>query len=103
MRNYIAAHSTLKAANVMIMATHTHSGPVADINAPKVKEFLSKAASAVVEADKNLKPSVLSVGRSTEDRISHNRRLKCIDGTTHMCWEKFQPGFLLSGHGAHRS
>lgn len=99
MRNYVAAHSTIKAENVMIMATHTHSGPVADINAPKVKEFLSKAASAVVEADKNLKPSVLSVGRSTEDRISHNRRLKCIDGTTHMCWEKFQPGFVIGPWG----
>lgn len=99
MRNYIAAHSTIKAENVMIMATHTHSGPVADINAPKVKEFLSKAASAVVEADKNLKPSVLSVGRSTEDRISHNRRLKCIDGTTHMCWERFQPGFVIGPWG----
>ncbi len=99
MRAYIAAHSTIKAENVMIMATHTHSGPVAELNAPKVKEFLSKAAGAVVEADKNLKPSVLAVGRSTEDRISHNRRLKCIDGTTHMCWEKFTPGFVIEPWG----
>ncbi len=99
MRAYIASRTTIKPGNVMIMATHTHSGPVAELNAPKVKEFLSKAASAVVEADKNLKPSVLSVGRSTEDRISHNRRLKCIDGTTHMCWEKFTPGFVIEPWG----
>ncbi len=99
MRAYIAGKTTIKAANIMIMATHTHSGPVADLNAPKVKEFLAKAASAVVAADKSLQPSVLSVGRSAENRISHNRRLKCIDGTTHMCWEKFTPGFVIEPWG----
>lgn len=99
MRAYIASKTTIKPDDVMIMATHTHSGPVAELNAPKVKEFLSKAAGAVVLADKNLKPSVFSVGRSSENRISHNRRLKCIDGTTHMCWEKFKPGFVIEPWG----
>jgi neutral ceramidase len=99
MRAYIASKTTIKPGNVMIMATHTHSGPVAELNAPKVKEFLSKAASAIVIADKNLRPSVLSVGRSFEDRVSHNRRLKCKDGTTHMCWEKFAPGFVIEPWG----
>jgi neutral ceramidase len=42
---------------------------------------------------------VLSVGRSREDRVSHNRRLRCIDGTTHMCWEKFKPGFVIGPLG----
>jgi neutral ceramidase len=99
MREYIASKTTIKPGNVMIMATHTHSGPVAELNAPKVKEFLSKAADAVIKADKDLKPAVLSVGRSKEDRVSHNRRLKCIDGTTHMCWEKFEPGFVIGPWG----
>jgi neutral ceramidase len=99
MREYIASETTIKPGNVMIMATHTHSGPVAELNAPKVKEFLSRAAGAVVKADKDLKHSVLSVGRSYEDRVSHNRRLKCIDGTTHMCWEKFKPGFVIGPWG----
>ncbi|MEP6595735.1 MAG: neutral/alkaline non-lysosomal ceramidase N-terminal domain-containing protein, partial [Ginsengibacter sp.] len=99
MRAYIASSTTIKAGNVMIMATHTHSGPVAELNGPKVKEFLSKAANAVILADKNLKASVLSVGRSSENRVSHNRRLKCIDGTTHMCWEKFTPGFVIEPWG----
>jgi len=99
MRAYIASKTTIKPGNVMIMATHTHSGPVSELNAPKVKEFLSRAAGAVVLADRNAKASVLSVGRSTENRISHNRRLKCIDGTTHMCWEKFAPGFVIEPWG----
>lgn len=99
MRTYIASNTTIPAANVMIMATHTHSGPVAELSAPKAKEYLAKAASAAINADKNVKTSVLSVGRSKEDRVSHNRRLKCKDGTTHMCWEKFEPGFVIEPWG----
>ena len=99
MRDYIASNTAIKPGNVMIMATHTHSGPVAELSAPKAKEYLSKAADAVIRADKDLKPASLSVGRSSEDRVSHNRRLKCKDGTTHMCWEKFEPGFVIGPWG----
>jgi hypothetical protein len=83
----------------MIHATHTHSGPKSDLDAPKAKEYLTKAAGAVILANQRLKPTVLAIGRSKEDRISHNRRLKCIDGTTHMCWEKFTPGFVIEPWG----
>jgi hypothetical protein len=99
MRDYIASKTTIKSGNVMIMATHTHSGPVADLNAPKAKEYLTKAADAVVIADKEARPAILSVGKTTENRVSHNRRLKCKDGTTHMCWEKFEPGFVIEPWG----
>jgi neutral ceramidase len=99
MRAYIASNTDLKADHVMIMATHTHSGPVADAHAPKAKEYLTLAASAVIKADKNLAPTFMSVGRSSENRVSHNRRLKCKDGTTHMCWEKFAPGFVIEPWG----
>ncbi len=99
MRAYIASNTTIKPANVMIMSTHTHSGPVGELHAPSAKDYLSKAASAVVEADRDLKPTVLSIGRSSESRVSHNRRLKCKDGTTHMCWEKFEPGFVIEPWG----
>ena len=100
MRQYIAGETDIKAENIMIMATHTHSGPESDLNAPKAKDYLTKAAGAVVLANKNLKPTVVSVGRSQENRISHNRRLKCKDGTTHMCWEKFEPGYVIEPWGA---
>jgi neutral ceramidase len=71
MRAHIASQTNILPGNVMIMATHTHSGPVAELSAPKAKEYLSKAAEAVVQADKDLKPTVLSVGRSSESRVSH--------------------------------
>jgi neutral ceramidase len=98
-RQYIAAKSDIKAENIMVMATHTHSGPKSDLDAPHAKEYLAKAADAVLAANASLKTTVVSVGRSSESRISHNRRLKCKDGTTHMCWEKFEPGFVLEQWG----
>jgi hypothetical protein len=94
-REYIASNSDIKPENIMVMATHTHSGPPSNLDAPKAKDYLARAAGAVLEANRNLKSTVVSVGRSSENRISHNRRLKCIDGTTHMCWEKFEPGFVI--------
>jgi len=99
MRSYIASKTDIKAKNIMIHATHTHSGPKSDLNAPKAKEYLLKAASAVILANQRLKPTFLSVGRSREDRVSFNRRLRCIDSTTHMCWEKFKPGYVLGPLG----
>jgi neutral ceramidase len=100
MRNYIASKTDIKAENIMIMATHTHSGPPSDLSAPKAKEYLTRAAEAVVVANNNLKSTVISAGRSSESRISHNRRLKCKDGTTHMCWEKFEPGYVIEPWGS---
>jgi hypothetical protein len=99
MRSYIASKTDIKAENVMIMATHTHSGPPSDLDAPKAKEYLTRAADAVLLANAQLKPTVISAGRSEESRISHNRRLKCKDGSTHMCWEKFEPGYVIEPWG----
>ncbi len=99
MRSYIASKSDIKAENVMIMATHTHSGPPSELDAPKAKEYLTRAADAVLMANADLKTTVVSAGRSEESRISHNRRLRCKDGTTHMCWEKFEPGYVIEPWG----
>jgi hypothetical protein len=98
-RDYIASKTDIKPENVMIMSTHTHSGPPSDLTAPKAKEYLIRAAGAVLEANANMKATVISAGRSSESRISHNRRLKCTDGTTHMCWEKFEPGYVIEPWG----
>jgi neutral ceramidase len=100
MREYIASQSDIKAENIMIMATHTHSGPKSNLDAPKAKEFLTRAAAAVLLANSKLVPTIISAGRSEETRISHNRRLRCKDGTTHMCWEKLEPGYVIEPWGS---
>jgi neutral ceramidase len=100
MRHYIAGQTDIKAENIMIMATHTHSGPESNPDNPKVAEFLQKAAGAVILANERLQPTVLSVGRSQENRISHNRRLRATDGTTHMCWEELEPGYIIEPWGS---
>ncbi len=94
MREYVQSASDIIAEDILIHATHTHSGPKSNLEAPEAKNYLQKAANAILEANKNLTPAELMVGRTTEDRVSHNRRLKAIDGTTHMVWEKFEPGFI---------
>ena len=100
MRDYIGSQSNIRPENVMIMATHTHSGPKSTLDAPKAKEFLTRAAGAVLLANDRLMPTAISAGRSEENRISHNRRLKARDGTTHMCWEKLDSGYIIEPWGS---
>ena len=99
LRSYISSNSDLRAEDILIHATHTHSGPQSKLDAPEAKTYLTKAADAVVKANQQLKPTRLLAGRTTEDRVSHNRRLTAVDGTTHMVWETFEPGFIVESLG----
>lgn len=106
MRRCIAAQTDLPPENILIAATHTHSGPAAMSlgTLPKaddaaVERFLSKAATAAVRASRHLKPSRLVFGTAQETRLSFNRRLRCKDGKTHMNWEKLDPEFVIEALG----
>ncbi len=99
MRNYIASNSDIKAGNIMIHATHTHSGPKSELQAPHAKEYLTKAATAVIEANNKLKPGQFSIGRANESSVSFNRRLLGKDGKVHMSWEKINPDFVTKALG----
>ena len=106
MREYIASKSDIPPGNILIAGTHTHSGPglmqktglpCADDAA--IEACLTKAATAVVNANQNLKDSTLYVGRAQEPRVSFNRRLKCKDGKIHMSWEMLDPEFIIESYG----
>ncbi len=99
LRDYISSKSDLAADDIMIHATHTHSGPRSDLDAPQARDYLTRAAEAVVQASQRLEPTRLLAGRTTEHRVSHNRRLRAVDGTTHMVWETFKPGFIVESLG----
>jgi hypothetical protein len=102
-RRVVGASSRVPPENVLVHATHTHSGPAPVARflfgldyAPFVgaaEEFLMRAAMAVADAERDLAEGSLAVGYSQEDRVSFNRRLRRLDGSTQMNWEALAPGF----------
>jgi hypothetical protein len=89
-RDIISKKTGMKGENVMICATHTHTGPQTrkfrmsenDKVTPQWLEgFPEKAAQAVIEAMGNLEPCEIAGGISYEDRIAFNRRYRMKDGT----------------------
>lgn len=99
MRSYIASNSDIKEGNIMIHATHTHSGPKSELEAPHVNEYLTRAATAVLKADRKLEPGQFFIGRASENSVSFNRRLLTKDGKVHMCWEKISPDSVTNTLG----
>lgn len=87
MRKHISDNCNIAASNILVHATHTHAGPQTNSDDPRVWDFLKKASTAVIEADKDLKSATLCVGHSSEERLGFNRRLRCKDGSIHMNWE----------------
>ncbi len=77
-REAIEQQTGVPAANIMVCASHNHSGPGWQENQPWAAEVLTKLASAAKEAAGSMRP--VSIGMA-EDRISFgiNRR-KTIDG-----------------------
>lgn len=89
-REIFSAKTGIKGENVMICATHTHTGPrtrmfrmsADDKVTPRWLEGLpEKAAQAAVEALDNLELCEIAGGISYEDRIAFNRRYRMKDGT----------------------
>jgi neutral ceramidase len=78
-------------ANVMISATHSHTGPVVDTKSAfggqsdLVKDYRSslpaRIAEAVRQAESRLAPVTLSVARGRETSIAFNRRFHMKDGS----------------------
>ncbi|MCL6519291.1 MAG: neutral/alkaline non-lysosomal ceramidase N-terminal domain-containing protein [Armatimonadetes bacterium] len=82
--------------NIMVSATHTHTGPETRIHQPLVlpndkyvQELPRLIADAIIEAHSNMKPATLRLGEEYEDRIAFNRRYRMKDGSV-----RFNPGKL---------
>jgi hypothetical protein len=95
-RKLVEKHTVIPAGNVMISATHSHTGPVlydgsprADIftagGAKLAKEYAaelpSKIADAVKQAHGAREPARLSFATGTEEGLAFNRRFHMKDGT----------------------
>lgn len=77
-RERIEKETGVPAANVLVAASHNHSGPDFEAGSPWGKELIDKLGAAAIEAAENMRP--VSIGYGV-DRIgfSINRR-KVIDG-----------------------
>jgi len=86
-REAIAKEVDIKAANLFIAATHTHTGPHADVNPERdlEREYYATFRAGCVESVKaavaDLKPATLSIGESVAPRISFVRLYRMKDGS----------------------
>ena len=94
-REIISRTTGVPAANVMISATHTHTGPLLDNKSSRnitdstssaiVSEYTaqlpSKIAESVRRAEARLETARVSVGHEHEEHLAFNRRFHMRDGT----------------------
>ncbi len=94
-RKLIEAETGIPGANVMISATHSHTGPVLSDGKPRDAAFGSdtklavdfmaglpkKIAEAVKKADAARKPAVVKHTIGKEEGLSFNRRFHMLDGS----------------------
>ena len=94
-REIISRSTKVPGGNVMISATHSHTGPVLDTGSSRkavdgaglevVREYTArlpeKIAESVRMAEAALQWAQLSVAHEQEDHLSHNRRYHMRDGT----------------------
>src|SRR5579883_111514 len=103
-RREIERTTRLRGADVMISATHTHTGPVLDRNSrfggqsDVVRDYLSglpaKLAEAVRQAESKLTPAKARAACGREASIAFNRRYHMTDGTVGWNPGKLNPRVL---------
>lgn len=107
-RRQIEESTGIKGADVMISATHAHTGPVLQGKGDPVRPFGGKnplavkygaelpglIAEAVRKAEKNLKPARVSAVHGQEPSICFNRRFHMTDGTVGWNPGKLNPKIL---------
>jgi hypothetical protein len=85
-RRRIAQATDIPAGNVLIGASHTHSGGPAGAGPGRHEDVIyletlaTQITAAVVAARKNAKPAELGIGSGREGTISYNRRFLMKDG-----------------------
>lgn len=99
-RELASIWSNIPKDNIMISATHTHTGPVTtgllvgEIDQAYIDVMTRKVATSISMAKKRLKEAVVKVGRGREDSIAFNRRYLMKDGSVITNPGKLNPNIL---------
>jgi hypothetical protein len=94
-RALAASQTRIPEANIMISATHSHTGPLLmggtardaafGGTLPSAQQYFrslpARIAEAIVQAEKDLQPARMLSGKGREETISFNRRFHMKDGT----------------------
>lgn len=87
-RELASIWSNIPKDNIMISATHTHTGPVTtgllagEIDQAYIEVMTRKVATSIFMAKRNLQEAIVKVGRGKEESIIFNRRYVMKDGST---------------------
>ena len=86
-RERIHKELNIPLSNIIISATHTHTGP--SFSQPYEEFLAQKILDAAAIATQNLQPVIIKSGAGREENISFHRRFLMKDGTV-----KFNPGIM---------
>ncbi len=94
----------IPAGNIILAATHNHSGPaLAGILNPTAEEYLSglkpRVSDLIAHTVRGLAPAAAGWAAGAEKTISHYRRLMADDGHVVMNWEPFAPEHIIGPLG----
>ncbi|HQP98280.1 MAG TPA: neutral/alkaline non-lysosomal ceramidase N-terminal domain-containing protein [bacterium] len=97
-RQRVSQRCPLPGENILIAATHTHSGPATleltdgSLASQETLQGITRAITdAIVKAYWAMEPSIIRLSRFTEDSLVFNRRLRMKDGSVRMNWERMDP------------
>lgn len=94
--------------NIVIWATHTHSGPdtcmrmtegIGEIIKDYLDEVTKRLVSGITGVNNNYKEVLLKAGKTSVPDLSYNRRLVKKDGTVVMNFEKFEKSDIIGTTG----